>query len=304
MLRRYPGNPILKPIEEHPWEARCVFNCAAYYHHGVHIVYRGMGLDHRSKLGYAYSRDGYTIDERLHHPIFEPVEEFESRGCEDPRLTQLDDRLYMVYTGYDGKKAHVCMASIKVDDFLSKNWKWERYGDILSPLPIPNKDDKDACLFPEKIGGKYVLIHRIPPDIWIAYSNDLRSWFGHKIIARPRAGLWDEAKIGAAGPPIKTERGWLLIYHGVEWKKDGRFGTYRLGRMILDLDDPERVLFRSKYPILEPELEYEEQGYVANVVFSCGNVIIGDEILVYYGGADMVICVATAKLSDLLSMRE
>ena len=150
-------------------------------------------------------------------------------------------------------------------------------------------------------------MHRIPPDTWISYSDDLLNWQDHKIIARPREGLWDEAKIGAGGPPIKTEKGWLCIYHGVAWK-DRRerkfFGTYRLGVMLLDLENPEKVLFRSKYPILEPEQEYEEQGYVANIVFTCGTVLIGDELFCYYGGADTVICLATAKLNDLLSLKE
>jgi len=304
MLRRYSGNPILKPVKEHPWEARCVFNCAAYYNNGVHIVYRAMGFDERSTFGYVYSNNGYTIDKRLDYPIFEPVGEFESNGCEDPRLTQLGTRLYMTYAGYDGEKAQVCMASIDVDDFLSNDWNWERYGVILPVLPVPEKDDKNACLFPEKINGKYVLIHRIPPDVWVSYSDDLRKWYGHTIIAGPRSGLWDYAKIGAGGPPTKTDKGWLFIYHGVEGKPGGRFGTYRLGMMLIDKNDPEKILFRSKHPILEPQEEYEDQGYVADVVFSCGHVVIGDEILVYYGGADTVICVATGKVSELLSLKE
>lgn len=307
MLKRYEGNPILKPIKEHDWEARCVFNAAVYYQDGVHIVYRGMGFDKVSKLGYAFSKDGYRIDKRIAHPIYEPVNEVEKRGCEDPRLTRIGDRLYMTYAGFDGRRAHVCMAFIKVSDFLKNEWKWERHGCILPELPVPDKDDKNACLFPEKIGGRYALIHRIPPDIWISYSDDLIHWDDHKIIARPREGLWDEGKVGAGGPPIKTEKGWLFIYHGVAWR-DRRerkfFGTYRLGVMLLDLENPEKILFRSKYPILEPEQEYEEQGYVADVVFTCGTVLIGDELFCYYGGADTVICLAKAKLHDLLSLRE
>jgi len=313
MLKRYSGNPILKPIKEHPWEARCVFNCAAYYNKGVHIAYRAMGFDEISSFGYAYSKDGYHIDERLDYPIYKPIDKLERRGCEDPRLTQIGNKLYMTYAGNDGEKAYVFMASIDVDDFLKHKWSWERYGCILPVLPIPDKDDKNACLFSEKINGKYVLIHRIPPDIWVSYSDDLENWYGHTIIATPRPKLWDEAKIGAAGPPLRTDRGWLLVYHGVAWKPRGItdfllrrrwFGTYRLGMMLIDFGNPGRVLFRSKHPILEPELEYEEQGYVADVVFSCANVVIGDEIFVYYGGADTVICLATSRLNELLSLKE
>lgn len=306
MLKRYEGNPILRPIKEHDWEAMCVFNAAVYYQDGVHIIYRGMGLDKVSKLGYAFSKDGYRIDKRLTQPIYQPVDEKEKRGCEDPRLTRLGDRLYMSYAGFDGKKAHVCLASIKVADFLNNEWNWERYGCILPRLPVSHKDDKNACLFPEKVKGRYVLMHRIPPDIWLSYSDDLKSWDAHKVIARPRPGLWDEAKVGAGGPPIKTKEGWLCIYHGVAWRDEEkkRFGTYRLGMMLLDLEDPEKVLFRSKYPILEPEQEYEEQGYVADVVFTCGTVLIGDELFCYYGGADTVICLAKIKLDELLSLKE
>lgn len=302
MLKRYEGNPILEPIPDHEWEARCVFNAAALYKNGIHIVYRAMGEDEISSFGYAFSRDGFHIDKRLDYPIYKPEHEWEKRGVEDPRTVLMDRKIYMTYAGFNGKEAHVFMASIDEDDFLKNEWNWKRYGCILPVLPVPNKDDKNAALFPEKIDDKYILIHRIPPDIWISYSDDMLNWYDHRVLARPREGMWDEAKIGAGGPPIKTDQGWLFIYHGVEWRKDGGFGTYRLGLMLLDSDNPEKILFRSDDPILEPAREYEKQGYVSNVVFSCGNVVIGDELLVYYGGADTLICVATAKLSDLLSM--
>lgn len=307
MLKRFSGNPILKPIKEHAWEARCVFNCAAYHNNGVHIVYRGMGFEEVSSFGYAFSKDGYKIDKRLPEPIYTPQHDFEKRGCEDPRLTQLGDTLYMTYAGFNGKEAHLMMASIKVEDFLANKWNWERYGCILPALPVPNTDDKNACLFPEKINGKYILIHRIPPNIWISYSDNLTAWSDHKILARPRDGLWDGAKVGAGGPPIKTDKGWLFIYHGVAWKdkeKKSGFGTYRLGMMLLDLDNPEKILFRSKQPILEPAQEYEAQGYVADVVFTCGTVQIGEELFCYYGGADTVICLATVRLEEFLSIKE
>ncbi len=307
MFERYNKNPILSPIKEHNWESRCVFNCAAYYNKGVHIVYRGMGFDQISHFGYAFSADGYDIDKRLDKPIYSPTDEYETRGVEDPRIVELNGNVYMTYAGFDGKKANVCMASLPVDKFLGNRWDWKRYSCILPVLPVPDKDDKNAALFPEKINGRYALIHRIPPDIWISYSDDLLNWSDHKILARPRPGLFDEAKVGAGGPPIKTDKGWLFIYHGVQWKdkpnKKG-FGAYSLGMMLLDLKNPEKIIFRSEYPVLTPAEEYEAQGYVADVVFTCGTVLIGDELFCYYGGADTVICLATAKLRDILNIKK
>jgi predicted GH43/DUF377 family glycosyl hydrolase len=301
MLTRFDGNPILEPISDHKWETRCVFNAAAFHKNGVHIIYRAMGADEISSFGYAFSRDGFHIDQRLDVPIYELEHEWESRGVEDPRTVSLDDRVYMTYAGYDGKDARVFMASIDEDDLVANRWNWKRHGCILPVLPVPDKDDKNAALFCEKVGGRYMLIHRIPPDIWVSYSDDMVNWYDHKILARPREGMWDEAKVGAGGPPLKTDLGWLFIYHGVEWRKGGGFGTYRLGLMLLDRDNPEKILFRSDEPILEPAREYERQGHVSDVVFSCGNVVIRDELLVYYGGADTLICVATARMSDILA---
>jgi predicted GH43/DUF377 family glycosyl hydrolase len=306
MLRRYENNPILKPIKEHPWESKMVFNCACVYDNGVHIVYRAIGEDNKSSFGYAFSGDGFKIDKRLPFPIYTPVEKFESHGCEDPRITLLNDCYYLVYAGYDGKEAHVALASIRKEDFLRQNWNWTRHGEVFPEPVVPGKDNKNACLFPEKIQGRYVLYHRVPPDIWVSYSYNLRDWFDHKIVARPRHHCWDEAKIGIAGPPIKTDKGWLLIYHGVAWanRSQRKFGKYRLGCMLIKSDNPEEVLARSKEPILEPEKEYEEQGVVANVVFSCGQVLRGDELFLYYGGADTVICVARGSISELLTFLE
>lgn len=307
MFKRHEKNPILKPVKTHDWESRCVFNCAAYYNKGIHIVYRGMGFDQISHFGYAYSKDGYNIEKRLEKPIYSPQDKYETRGVEDPRIVMMNDTVYMTYAGFDGKGASVCMASLPLDKFIKNEWDWKRYSCILPVLPVPDKDDKNAALFPEKINGRYVLLHRIPPDIWISYSEDLVNWTDHKILAKPREGLFDEAKVGAGGPPIKTDKGWLCIYHGVQWKdKENKkgFGIYSLGMMLLDLKNPEKILFRSDNTVLEPAEEYEEQGYVADVVFTCGTVLIGDELFCYYGGADTVICLATAKLNDVLNMKK
>lgn len=277
-LQRYAGNPILKPKREHPWEALNVFNAAAVYYNGLfHLLYRAQGPNYVSTIGYAVSRDGFDWL-RLDRPVLEPANEFETKGVEDPRITRIGDTFYMAYTAYSDHGTRVSLAA------SSNLIAWERLGVIL-----PGEDNKDVALFPEKIGGRYILLHRRPPHIWIAYSDDLLHWTDHQVIIRPRPETWEHLKIGIAGPPEKTDYGWLLIYHGVDADK-----VYRLGVALLDLDDPSKVIRRQEEPILEPEEEWELHGDVPNVVFSCGQVMMNDALYVYYGGADRVIGVATA----------
>ena len=162
-------------------------------------------------------------------------------------------------------------------------------------------DDKDAAVFPEKINGKYAILHRLVNEIWLDYADNLnfdgKTWLKGKIIMKPRPGEFDSRKIGIAGPPIKTEVGWLLLYHGISKKEDRH---YHLRASLLDLEDPSRVIVRTKYTIIEPEFIYEKEGQTPNVIFSCGAVVRGDKLFVYYGGADTVTGVATANLPEFL----
>lgn len=306
-LLRYDGNPILKPLPDHWWESRYVLNAATLrIKDRVYILYRAFGKDSISRIGLAIS-DGYNIVERLPEPVFYPKNSTEKDGCEDPRAVIINDKIYMMYTAYDGVVAQVAAASISIDDFLNRDFdRWERLG-----LAFPNLWDKDAILFPEKINGKYVMYHRIEPSMWVSYSDELKfPWpkDGHKIIIGPRSGMmWDSLKIGAGTQPLKTRYGWLLIYHGVDDNL-----IYRLGVILVDLKDPGRLLYRSPNPILSPEKEYEtgdrSTAWVPNVVFTCGAVPAEDkemldaedEILVYYGAADTYICVAHAKVGELI----
>ena len=139
------------------------------------------------------------------------------------------------------------------------------------------------------------MLHRIDPNIYIAYSRDLKVWNDSKIIIRPRKELWDSLKIGAAGPPIEIDEGWLQIYHGVDHKI-----TYRLGAVILDKENPEKILYRTRDPFLEPKEEYECLGCVPNVVFSCGAVLKRNKLIVSYGCADTVIGVSTFQLDEII----
>lgn len=294
-MNRFHGNPILEPRAGNPWESRRVFNAASIYlNKSIHILYRAMGDDGVSRFGYAKLQDGYHVDERLALPVFEPRNIAEKNGCEDPRLTLLDERLIMAYTALREHEQQlvyqISLTTIGVKEFLNKKWEWnDRF------LPFSGIRNKDAVIFPKKIGGKYVMFHRIEPDICGAYSDDLRRWYDIRSIMTPRLKSWDCWKVGAAGPPIELNEGWLFIYHGVNFEK-----TYSLGVALLDRRNPEVILYRSNEPILTPVEDYERFGKVPNVVFSCGNVLMDNQVLVYYGGADSVLCVATYDLSELL----
>ena len=308
-LKRYEGNPILKPIESNNWESSYVLNPGAIKINGkVYLVYRAFGEDKVSRLGLAVSEDGFTISDRLEKPIFQPANKYEEKGCEDARLTRIGERIFMLYTAYNGTVAQIGMASINIADFVEYKWQaWRRHG-----MVFPGFTNKDGILFPQKFNGKYVMLHRVDPHIWITFSSHIRCPWPrkeHKILAGATYGmLWDGRKIGGGTPPLKTKYGWLLIIHGVDHLR-----VYRLGVLLLDLADPTNVIYRSPNAVLEPEQTFEkgESGkyWVPNVVFTCGAVPremdkpeldIKDEIIIYYGAADSVIAAATAKVGDLV----
>ena len=308
-LSRFAADPILEPAKEHPWESTYVFNPGAIKLNGkVHLIYRAVGQDNISRFGLAVSEDGFKFTERPEEPIFEPKGKSEEKGCEDPRLTLIGDRIYMVYTAYDGLVAQIALASIGVNDFLDHRWgAWRRHG-----LVFPGFTDKDGTLFPEQFQGKFVMLHRVDPHMWITLSSHLRCPWPHgehSILAGAMSGMmWDGKKIGAGAQPIKTKYGWLLITHAADYAH-----VYRLGVMLLDLANPTILVYRSPNCILEPRERHEvgEPGKccVHNVVFTCGAVprednkeILDaeDEVLVYYGAADSVVSVATAKIGDLI----
>jgi predicted GH43/DUF377 family glycosyl hydrolase len=309
-LVRPVDGPILEPIADHAWESRYVLNAAAVRLSGtIYILYRAFGDDEISRVGLAWTRDGVHIDGRLDRPIFEPANAAESAGCEDPRVTVVGDRLYMLYTAWDRELPQIAMASIPTQAFVEGRFDaWERHG-----LGFPGLSNKDAVLYPDKFDGRYVIYHRIDPNMWISYLDALTCpWpkTGHKIVTGPRPGMmWDGVKIGAGAQPIKTTHGWLNIYHGVDYER-----SYRLGVLFMDIEDPARVIYQSPNPILEPEADFEigrssgRDYWVPHVVFTCGAVpavdkeIVGpdDDILVYYGAADTAIGVARGRLRDIV----
>jgi predicted GH43/DUF377 family glycosyl hydrolase len=304
-FKRGLANPIIVPKPENLWEAKATFNPAAIYLKGkIHILYRTLSNDNTSFIGYANSRDGFSVSERLIDPIYVPREDFEMKkvsdgnsGCEDPRITQIGKNLYICYTAYDSiGPPRVAVSSISVKDFLARKWNWSKPS-LLTP---PGFDDKDTCIFSEKLKDGYFVIHRVGNEICGDYIRTLD--FNNDTVKKciriigPRINAWDSSKVGIAAPPIKTKYGWLLLYHGVSKSHN----TYRVGVVLLDLKDPAIVLARSADSIFEPEEEYEKIGIVNNVVFPCGMVLKGDLLYIYYGGADKVTGVATMKLSNIL----
>ncbi len=304
-LERFKGNPVIEPSEKNKWETKATFNPGAVYLDGkVHLLYRAMSEDNTSVMGYAVSEDGFNIDYRSQEPVYVPRESFEGKmvpggnsGCEDPRLTEIGDKIYVLYTAFDGKNPpRVALTSISEKDFLKRKWNWSKPV-LISP---PNIDDKDACIFPEKIKGKYFIIHRSGDDIDISFNSSLdfdgKTWLEEYRWIFPRPGRWDDRKVGIAGPPIKTEEGWVLFYHGVS-KADE---AYRVGAVLLDKNDPVEILARLDEPLFEPEEDYEKSGQVNDVVFPCGNVLIDNKFFLYYGGGDKVVGVATIDKDELM----
>jgi predicted GH43/DUF377 family glycosyl hydrolase len=322
LLHKPAQNPIIKP-GTNPWTAEAVLNPAALVlQNRTHLIYRAIGMDGVSRLGYASSPDGVVFDKRFPYPVYTAQKPrnipgharkysfvlYPSGGswggCEDPRMVDIEGRIYITFNMFDGwDYIRVAAISIAEDDFLSEQfWKWDG-PHILSP---PNQIHKNWVMFPEKIGGKYAILHSIAPKVEVAYVDSIedigteepfiKSWEGPRPSAPGREGAWDSVVRGAGPPPIKTDRGWLLFYHATQ--EDQRH-LYKVGAMLLDLNDPTKVLYRSVGPVLVPNESYENHGK-PGIVYACGAVVRHGTLFVYYGGADKVICVATAPLNSFI----
>ncbi len=305
LFTRHPANPVLLPDPASDWECYNVFNPAVIHHNGLfHMHYRAQGLDWVSRIGYAVSADGVTWN-RLRSPVLAPHDASDARGVEDPRVVELGGAFYMTYTGYgDGQDLTGLPRPVRSGESgvlpilpmvaRSENLlTWERLGPI-----VRGEDNKDHVLFPRQIGGRFVAFHRRRPQVWLAHSDDLVTWREEEMAPifgpRPENG-WESNKVGANGPPIETEHGWLMLYHGTDADN-----VYRFGLCLLDLDDPRRVLSRPREPIFEPQEMWELRGDVPNVVFSCANPVVEGVVYLYYGGGDHVIGLATCRLDDLI----
>lgn len=329
-LSKSNQNPILYPHKKNYWENLAVCNPGAWYEDGkFYLLYRAAGDDeeHVIRFGLAVSTDGIHFERVSDEPVFAPsVDGPDSGGVEDARIVKFGDSFYVTYAyrpfppGQYWKFDHDEVRVPESDEFtpivfrnnvantglaMTKDFRnWRRLGRMTQS----NFDNRDVILFPEKVNGKYALLHRPKewigkeygcryPSIWITFSDDMMVWNEEsKLLIAGREGTWEE-KVGGNAPPLKTDDGWLVLYHGVE---NGGTGYYRIGAVLLDLEDPTKVLARTKDWIMEPEHPYEIEGFYNGCVFPTGNVIVGDTLYVYYGGADKYIGLATCPVSELL----
>jgi predicted GH43/DUF377 family glycosyl hydrolase len=350
---RSKNNPIVKPNSKHSWESLKVYNPGAIFHNGkYHLFYRAMGIgeDWHSAIGYAVSEDGENF-RRFSKPILDrdPSNPLEFRGLEDPRIVKIEDTFFMTHAVYDGKTPRLCISTSKdlkkwdkkyqvLKDFrFTKQGgvfvKWLEGKPVEKNVPsIPEKDErtKAGAIFPEKINGKYWMLFN-EYRIWIASSKDGIEWRLEKenpfIEPRKNTQLFDNIFVEAGPPPIKTERGWLVFYHGINDAIQ-----YNLGILLLDLKDPRKILYRSDEPIFGPKEKYElsgivdiipgaiklleqnkknelkellkeatAKGFMPQVTFTTGAILNEGVIRLYYGAGDEYICTAKAKLEDVLA---
>lgn len=275
----------------------------------VHMLYRmafseknkNGNLDyHENQIHYAeLLTDGKVIRDDTQTPAIAPDSEKDRAGCEDPRIVPFEGKYYVFYTAYDGMTPRVGVAL--TEDFQ----KYSKIGVIPT-----EQGDKDAFIFPERIHGKIVYMHRIEPDIQMDYFDTIEDMFDesywknyrnklHERVVLQRAQPWENQKIGGSVPPIRTKDGWLLIYHGVA--NDRTPFCYRAGAALLDLENPSKVLARLPYPLLEPTEEYERVGDVNEVIFPQGAYRTGEWLYISYGAADKRVALARVKFDELLS---
>jgi beta-1,2-mannobiose phosphorylase / 1,2-beta-oligomannan phosphorylase len=332
-LERFSGNPILRPHPDHPWEDLAVFNPAAWYDpqkREVLLLYRTAesGPEYKCWLGLARSRDGLHFERVGDQPCLSPnVEGFDGATLQDPRIVKMGDWFYVTYACRHYPFGQFWVPEVRArylkpdcpPEFprylrinatltglaLTRDFKsWIRAG----WLTDPNLDDRDVILFPEKVDGRFVMMHR--PLEWVGseYGTDQAcAWikFADDLLAFPAAPSrlllkqkypWEAFKLGINTPPIRTPHGWFTLYHAV-----GPDKFYRLGAVLLDLKDPSRVLHRTPDWLMQPEADYEIEGFYRGCCFPCGTVVIDDTLFVYYGGADKYCCVATCRFPDLLA---
>jgi len=325
ILKRSLKNPIIQPRGVFEWEVEGTFNPAAFDdgEGNIHLLYRALGRDGISRVGLASSKDGTHFHKQLPHPVFEPSRGYgmpqSSKvkgphgynpafytsgggwgGAEDPRAVVIDGKIYMMYVAFEGwSSVRMALTCLSLEDFKAGRFNWRR------PILIsPEKQvNKNWLLFPERVNGKFAILHSIVPKISIEYVDSIDEFEKH--IESPRLqgpqpgrdGHWDSLLRGAGPPPLKTKEGWLLLYHAIDKKEPGK---YKIGAMILDLQDPTKILYRANQPILSPDVWYENDGK-PGVVYASGAIIKDGILHVYYGGGDRVVCVATTPLEDILN---
>ena len=324
---------ILKPTKL-AFESKCVFNPGIHQDgKQVHVIYRALDEDYLSCFGYARLDGPTKVVERWKKPFAVPKYKYEKKGMEDPRITKIGDTFYMPYVAHDGKNALIaCMRGKNLFDLkrvgiIGPMMSYRKASQLFQFSKL--KDDycffssfyekyagknvliweKDCVFFPEKIRGRFALLHRVLPDIQIARVDsfkmykDKNYWHNHihhlgkHVVLEGRYG-WEARHIGAGAPPIKTKKGWLLIYHAVEPRNKGRL--YTAGAALLDLRDPKKIIGRLPYPLFSPDEKYEQEGHVNNVVFPTGTALFKDQLYIYYGTSDTYVAVASVNINNLI----
>jgi len=330
ILTKNDANPIIGPSHSSPWESEAVFNPGAVVLHGrIHLFYRALGQDGVSRIGYVSSKDGINFDERLPYPVYSAENREEAMrhfpftsparlvyntdlylsgggwgGCEDPRAVKIDGRIYMTFNMFNGwNSMRVAVTSIDEKDLLEKKWNWSKFV-YLSPF---GDRQKNWVLFPEKINGKFAVFHNLdkgdPSSVHIAFLNKLDSSEAPSQKEAPDPHIlpdhvvaWHNRTRSASAPPIKTDEGWLLFYHAMDKDDPGR---YKVGALLLDLKDPTKVLYRSAYPLLQPD-EWYENDWKPGIVYASGAVVKDGTLFLYYGGGDKHIAVASVGLKEFI----
>ena len=324
---------ILEPTNL-PFETQAVLNPAVFQDgNSVHIIYRAIDADGLSCLGYARLEGPNTVIERWQKPYMYPKLKVESKGMEDPRIVRIDGTFYLTYVAHNGKDAVTALASggdilnLKRDFTLSPKIPYKEAGKIFRYTKL--KDEyyffesyyqkycggnvliwhKDLILFSEKVNGQFYFLERILPDIQVLSCDDLGEmkdkyyWIHHlmhlcdSVLLEPLHGF-EGRHLGGGAPPIRTEKGWLVIYHSAQETNDHR--VYYGAAALLDLEDPSKVIGRLPYPIISPDEGYETTGLVNNVVFPTGTAVFGEDLYIYYGAADKYIAVGSVNLNSLL----
>ncbi len=342
MFTRSKLNPILKPDKDVSFEALKVYNPGVIFVNGkYHMFYRAVGGVWVSKIAYAFSYDGEKFD-KFDKVVLLPEEKQEKNGVEDSRVVKVEEKYYMTYTAYDGEAARLYLASSsnlldwKKHGLAIKNWNAQKAGQFLVPWDKAQNNKvakkewiKAGGIFSEKIKGSYYMLFG-DRNIYLAKSKNIINWKADlKPFLKPRKGYFDSVHVEMGPPPIKTLSGWLILYHGIDENK-----VYRLGYVLLDLKNPEKIIYRSDRAIFEPEKSYEISGLVdilpggfsamgkmeeeelqqyiqkaknnhtmPSVIF-CNGAVLRDGILrIYYGAGDSVICTASCEIRDLLKMK-
>lgn len=296
-ITKYSKNPIITK-DNVPFKVNSIFNPGAVKINNKYLLLCRVELPiGRSSLVVAESTDGYNfiVSDK---PALRPEDhkehfDYVDWGVEDARITRIENKFYITYTGYSKHQPLVMLA--ETEDFSKFN--------IIGPISEPS--NKDCSLFPEKIGGYYWKVDRPTAesrrDIWISRSPDLVHWGNFRILQTPVQGSWEQDKIGSSSNPVKTKDGWLMLYHGV--RSFGIGSIYRIGVVLLDPEKPWIIKGKSRDPIISPELNYERDGDVYNVVFANGWIVEDDgKIKIYYSGADTNICLAETTVDYLISV--